>query len=206
MHARSMSGREDWLHVEDMIPFVRHEMHPAIAAIEGNLGVCMLLDQQGRRYVIISGWETEEAMRRSDATIAPLRAEATRALGGTPDVDEWEVAALARTGLLEPGCWVSVGCVDGKPTALASAVSAFRSGVVPAAEGLRGFVAAMLLVNRQTGRIANAVAFDRYPSLHDARKAGAPIHDLSSAGLVVNANAVADYELDIADMNLPGSI
>jgi hypothetical protein len=206
MYARSMSGREDWLQVESMIPFVRHEMNPAIADIRGNLGLYLLLDQHGRRYVIISGWETLEAMRGSDAAVAPLRAEAARPLRGHPEVAEWQVAALKRTGPLEPGSWVSVACMDADRAALDRVADAFRSTVVPAAVRLPGFLATALLVNRETGRVATAVGFDKYTSLHAARRKREPIHDLSSAGLVVTADAVADYELDIADIRLPESI
>lgn len=202
MHARSMSGREDWLHVESMIPFVRHDMQPAIADIRGNLGLLLLLDQHSRRYAIVSGWVTREAMRSSDAAIAPLRTEAARALSGTPDVVEWEVVVLARTGVLEPGCWVTVACFDAGPTSVDRVAGAFRSAVVPSVERLPGFLAAALLVDRENGRVASAIAFDKYTSLHDAHRR-APIHDLSSAGLAVNSGDVTDYELEIADMSLP---
>jgi hypothetical protein len=205
MYARSMSGREDWTRIENTIPFVRQGMHPVITEIEGNQGLCMLLDQHGRRFVVISGWETQQAMHASDQTVAPLRAEAARMLGGSPDVQEWEVAALQRTADLEPGNWVSVACVGTDPGNVDRVVDTFRDTVLPAAANLPGCRGAMLLVDRDEGRVASAVTFESYPTLHSAHKAG-PLHDLSGAGLVTGPDDVRDYEIDIADVRLPDSI
>lgn len=206
MYARSMSGREDWTRIENTIPFVRHSMHPVISEIKGNLGLCMLLDQHDRRFVVISGWETEQAMHASDPTIAPLRAEAAEMLGGRPDVTEWEMAALMRTGELQPGNWISVAHLTADPGSVDRVVDAFRAAVLPAVTGLRALRGALLLVNRAEGRVANAVLFDRYTAMHDAHRKGAPIHDLSAAGLPMDAARVTNYELEIADMRLPDSI
>lgn len=206
MYARSMSGREDWTRIENTIPFVRQRMHPVISEIDGNLGFCMLLDQHDRRFVVISGWETEQAMHASDPTIAPLRAEAAEMLGGRPDVTEWEVAALMRTAEPQPGNWVSVARAPVDPGSVDRVVDTFRAAVLPAVTGLRACRGAMLLVDRAEGRVANAVLFDRYTAVRNAHRSGAPIHDLSAAGLTMDAARVTDYELEIADIRLPDAI
>lgn len=206
MYARSMSGREDWIRIENTIPFVRQGMHPVITGIEGNTGLCLLLDQRDRHFIVISGWESQEAMHASDPTIAPLRAEAAEMLGGSPEVREWEVAALQRTADLQPGNWVSVACLQTDPGNVDRVVDTFRDVVLPAAANLRGCRGAMLLVDRDDGRLASAVTFDSYTTLHSARKQGAPVHDLSKAGVPVGPDHVTNYELDLADIRLPSSI
>lgn len=206
MYARSMSGREDWIRVENTIPFVRQDMHPLITGIRGNAGLCLLLDQRGRHFVVISGWESQEAMHASDSTIAPLRSEAAEMLGGSQEVREWEVVALARTADLQPGNWVSVACLETDPGNVDRVVDTFRDAVLPAATNLQGCGLAMLLVNRDEGRLASAVAFDSYPALHSARKERASLHDMSGAGVLASPDHVTDYELDFADVRLPRSI
>lgn len=206
MYARSMSGREDWTRIENTIPFVRRSMHPVITGIQGNLGLSLLLDQRGRRFVVISGWESQEAMHASDPTIAPLRAEAAQMLGGTPDVQEWEVAALRHTGEPQLGTWVSVACLETDPKNVDRVVDTFRDAVLPTTAELPGCRGAMLLVDRDEGRLASAVAFDDYPTLHSARKHGAPVHDLSGARVLVTPDHVTDYQLEIRDISLPSSI
>ncbi len=205
MYARSMSGREDWIRIENTIPFVRQGMHPVITGIEGNTGLCLLLDQRDRHFIVISGWESQKAMHASDPTIAPLRAEAAEMLGGSPEVREWEVAAFQRTADLQPGNWVSVACLETDPGNVDRVVDTFRDIVLPATTDLRGCRVAMLLVDRDDGRLASAVTFDSYTTLHSARKQGVPVHDLSAAGVLAGPDHVTDYELDIADIRLPSS-
>ena len=206
MYARSMSGREDWTRIENTIPFVRQDMYPVITGIRGNAGLCLLLDQRGRHYVVISGWESQESMHASDPMIAPLRAEAAEMLGGSQEVRDWEVAALQRTADPQPGNWVSVACLQTDSGNVDRVVDTFRDVVLPAAANLRGFRVAMLLVDRDDGRLASAVTFDGYSTLHSARKHRAPVHDLSEAGVLTSPDHVTDYELDIADIRLPSSI
>lgn len=206
MYARSMSGREDWTRIENTIPFVRHGMHPVITAIRGNAGLCLLLDQRGRHFVVISGWESQEAMHASDAQIAPLRAEAAKMLGGSQEVRDWEVAALQRTGDLQPGNWVSVACLETDPGNVDRVVDTFRDAILPAAANPPGCRVAILLVDREEGRFASALTFDSYATLHSARKQRAPLHDLSEAGVLTSPHHVTDYELDFADIRLPSSI
>lgn len=206
MFARSMSGREEWAKIENTIPFVRERMEPAVTSIDGNVGLVLLLALHSQRFIVISGWQDEAAMRASDDTIAPLRAEAAEQLGGTTSVKEWEVAALRNTSSLRPGNWVSVSLRQRDAAELDAIVSAFRSTVLPATAELRGCQGAVLLLNRESGRVAVAVTFESYTALHGAHKSGAPLHDLSVAGVSLPADDITEYEVDTAELSLPASI
>lgn len=206
MYARSMSGRERWTYVESMIPFVRSMMRPEITAIPGNLGLCLLLDQRGRRYVVISGWESRDAMKASEQAVAPLRADATRAFDGAPVVAEWEVASFHVHGALEPGMWVSVSCGTAEPATLDSIVEAFDSTAVTAVREMRNCPGALLLVNREDGRVATAAVFDTYRALHAARAGRARLHDLAASGVAADPDGLREYELDVAEMEFPDSV
>ena len=205
MYARSMSGREDWIRVENTIPFVRQSMHPVVTGIPGNAGLCLLLDQRGRRFAAISFWESQEAMHASDPAMAPMRAEAAEMLGGSQAVREWEVVALRRTADPQPGNWVSVACLRVDPADVDRVVDTVHDVVLPAASGSRGARGVMLLADRDDGWVAIAVTFDDYSTLHAARKQGLPVRDLSEAGVLAAPDRVTDYEIDFAEIHLPSS-
>lgn len=204
MHIRSLSVQEQWLRIENTIPFVREVVQPTVGKLDGNLGLCMLVDQRKPQCIVLSGWESEQAMHASDPAIAPVRAEAETRLGGGATVEQWEVAALRRTREIYPGCWVSVTRLTVPSGSVDRMVEAYRGAVVADAAGTPGARAALLAVHRAEGRAAAAVAYDNYAALHAASRRQGGLHDLSAAGAVVGD--VGEYEVEIAGTRLPESV
>ena len=97
MYARSTTfhGRPD--NIDAGIAFVKNEAGPMLDTIEGCRGLSMLVDRATGHCIATSSWETEEAMRASDEQLRPIRDRGRDILGGSMQVDEWEIAVMHRT-------------------------------------------------------------------------------------------------------------
>ena len=60
------------------------------------------------RGIATSAWETEEAMRASAEHVRPMRERAAEMFGGTPEVQEWEIAVLHRAHRVGDGACARV--------------------------------------------------------------------------------------------------
>ena len=206
MHVRSLSVQEQWLRIENTIPFVREAVEPVVESVDGNLGVCMLVDQRKPQAIVMSAWVSEQAMHASDAAIAPVRREAEQRLGGDANLEEWELAALRRNRPVYPGCWASVARMQFARGSLDSLVESYRRTVLADTLALAGARAALLLVHRRDNRAAAAVVFDNYAALNAAARRPPGPHALRAAGAEVDVAGVGEYEVEIAGSRLPESV
>src|SRR5579884_745341 len=69
---------------------------PALEQVDGCVGMSLLVDRETGRCIATSAWETQEAMHSSAERVRPVRDRAAQAFGGSPTVDEWEIAVLHR--------------------------------------------------------------------------------------------------------------
>ena len=76
MHARSttISGRPE--SIDDGIAFVRDEVQPAVTALDGCLGLSLVVDRVGGRCIATSAWETEDSMVFASDELTPLHGRA----------------------------------------------------------------------------------------------------------------------------------
>ncbi|HEX5859282.1 MAG TPA: hypothetical protein VFY91_14350, partial [Microbacterium sp.] len=90
MYARSVTimGRREA--VEEGITFIRDEVQPAVTAMDGCLGLSLVVDRASGRCMATSAWETKDSMIVADDELIPLRTRAALILGGEPEVDCWE--------------------------------------------------------------------------------------------------------------------
>jgi heme-degrading monooxygenase HmoA len=93
MHARqsTVQGKPD--QVEAGIRNFKDEILPAIRQVKGFTGVEFLADRKSGKVVVTTFWETEQALRDSEAKANDLRRTASAQLGstGTPLVERFEV-------------------------------------------------------------------------------------------------------------------
>ena len=206
MHVRSLSIREKWLRIENTIPFVRDVVQPTVESIDGNLGLCMLVDQRKPQAIAMSAWVSEQAMHASDAAIAPVRSEAEQRLGGDANLEEWELVALRRNRPIYPGCWASVARLQVAGGSLDSLVESYRRTSLADTVALPGARAALLLVHAGDNRAVSAVVFDNYAVLNAAARRPPGLHALRAAGAEVDVAEVGEYEVEIAGSRLPESV
>ena len=70
MYARSITITGDPGSVDLGITFVRDEVMPLIATMDGCLGISMLVDRESGRTITTSSWRDEESMTASGARLA----------------------------------------------------------------------------------------------------------------------------------------
>ena len=145
MYARSTTFHGRPGNLDAGIAFVKNEAGPMLDKIEGCRGLSLLVDHENGQCIATSSWENEAAMRASDEQLRPIRDRGRDILGGSMQVDDWEIAVMHRTHHGE-SCRVS--WLQGDLDAMADS---FRVRILPELEQTPGFCSASLLVNRSTG-------------------------------------------------------
>ncbi len=80
--------------VEDLVRQLEAQIAPALARLRGYLGLYLFVDGSTGTARSVTLWDSADALRASDAAVAPLRTQAAATLGAqtTPTVEAYEVA------------------------------------------------------------------------------------------------------------------
>src|SRR6476469_3902685 len=109
VYARTTTIQADLAKIDDGIAHVSDQVIPAVTAMDGCVGMSMLVDRESGRCIATSAWESEAALRDSAERVRPLRDGAERALGAsTSTVDTWEVAVVHRDHAMPDGACARV--------------------------------------------------------------------------------------------------
>ncbi|GIF51370.1 hypothetical protein DFJ67_5092 [Asanoa ferruginea] len=193
MYARSSTMLARTSSLDRGIAFLGNEVMPQMLAIEGCVGISLLVDRQTGRCVATSSWQSEEAMRASESPASPIRKRLMSAFGATGVTnDEWEVVVMHREHRSADGAYARVTYLRADPARADQSIETFKS-LLPAIESSPGFCSASLLLNRETGRAASNVVFDSMSALDQtgAQAEGPEIIE------------VADFELALAHLRVP---
>lgn len=203
MYARTSTIQADPAKIDDGIAHVRDQVLPAVTAMDGCVGMSMLVDRGTGRCIATTAWQSEAALRDSAEAVLPLRAGAAQALGGGPDstVDNWEVAVVHRDHATGDGSSARVTWLSGDPAD--RAIDVFKLVVLPKMQELDGFCSASLLINRETGRIVSTVTFDSPARLQASRDTAARIRATASTESGLTIDDVAEMELALAHLHVP---
>ena len=97
MYARTTTIQADRAKLDDGIAHMRDQVLPAVTAMDGCVGMSMLVDRESGRCIVTTAWASDAALQDTAERVRPLRAGAERALGSsTSDVEVWEVAVVHR--------------------------------------------------------------------------------------------------------------
>ena len=189
--------------VDAGIAYVRDKVMPLLEGLEGHIGLSLLADRSSGRCIVTSAWESEEAMRASAPAVQEVRSRAAEIFGGgSPTVDEWEIAVLNRAHEAGEGACVRVTWAKVDPAQVDSAIEVFKAAL-PAMEEIEGHRSASLLVDKASGRGVSSVA---YESAEVVERNRAELERMRSS---VTEDAAAqiveqhDFELIIAHLRVP---
>ena len=116
MYARSTTVQAQPSSIDAGLAHIRDEVMPAVQAIDGCVGMSVLVDRDSGRCIITTAWETDEAMRASAEKASRLRDRAAEKLGGNVEkIEEWEIAALHRDHRSGDGACARATWVKGDP-------------------------------------------------------------------------------------------
>jgi heme-degrading monooxygenase HmoA len=73
VYARSTTIQAQPSSIDAGIAQVRDTVMPALAGIDGYVGVSLLVDRRSGRCIATSAWQSEEAMRASEEGVLPCQ-------------------------------------------------------------------------------------------------------------------------------------
>jgi len=179
------------------ITFVKSEAAPMLDKIEGCRGVSMLVDRETGQCIVTSSWENEEAMRASDEQLRPIRDRGRDILGGSIQVDEWEIAVMHRT---HHGECCRVSWLQGDLDAM---TETFRVGILPELEQTLGFCSASLLVNRSAGVGCATTAWETRAAMEASRASADDMRSRAASEAGGEIVDVHEFDLAYAHLHIP---
>ena len=206
MHARSTTFRGERDDAEAGIAFVRDEAMPALTRLPGNVGLSMLVDRETGGCIVTSSWETAQAMRGAELTVAPLRDRAARLFGGRPEVREWEISLLHRARPVPPGARARVTWTRTAPGQVEQLLELIRTVVLPQVEDLDGFCSFSLLVDRATGMCASSATYDTQASLERSSEAASDLRMSAATMTSSQIVDVASFDVVLAHLRVPETV
>ena len=203
MYARSTTIQGQPSSIDAGIAHTRDNVMPALEGIDGCVGLSLLVDRTSGRCIVTSSWESEEAMRASEDAVRPIRDRAVELLGGSREVEEWEIAAMHREHRTGEGACVRATWVKVDPDQLDRRIDFYKMTILPALEDLEGFCSASLLVDRASGRGVAVANFDNAEALE--RNKGALDTIKATGSQEANAEVLdqCDFELAVAHLRVP---
>jgi quinol monooxygenase YgiN len=203
VYARSTTVKAQNNAIDQGIAQVRDEVLPAVTAMDGCVGLSMMVDRTSGECIVTTAWETEEKMRATTEAVKPLRERATEILSGTSSVQEWEIAVVHRDHQAGDGSFCRSTWLATEPSNTAHALDVYRMAILPKIEELDGFCSASMLVDRATGMAVGTVAFDSREALDASRAAGEAIRAAASKEIGAQILDVHEYELALAHLHVP---
>lgn len=203
MYARSTTVRARPDAIDEGISFIRDEVVPFIQGIDGCVGMSMLADRESGRCIATSAWQSKEAMRASEEQVGSLRDRAGEIMGGSPQVEEWEIAVLHRDHSVPEGACARSTWLETDPGDLDHGIDVFRMGVLPEAEGMDGFCSASLLVNRETGRVVGTTTWDSRDAMERSREAAGTLRSKTAQDIGATIADVGEFEIVLAQLHAP---
>jgi hypothetical protein len=203
VYARSTTIQAQTSCIDAGIEHVRDEVLPTIQDIDGCIGLSMLVDRSSGRCIATSAWQSEQAMRASEEQLRPIRGRAAEILGGSPQVEEWEIAVLHRDHLSGAGASVRATWTQVEPAQLDRAIDVFKLASLPDIEKLEGFCSASLMVNHASGRAVVSVTYDSPDAMRRNRVEATTVRVAASREAGLEVLDVGEFELAVAHLHVP---
>ena len=203
MYARSTTIQAQPTSIDDGIAHMRDKVMPALEAIDGCVGLSLLVDRTSGRCIATSSWESEEAMRASAESVRPMRDRAAELFGGGAQIEEWEIAAMHREHRAGEGACVRATWVKVDPDQLDGGIEFYKATLLPALEELQGFCSASLLVDRASGRGVAVATFDNAEAIERNKDQLDGIKARGSRDTNAEVLDQCDFELALAHLRVP---
>lgn len=204
VHARSSTVQAQPSSIDAGIAHVRDEVLPAVQAIDGCVGMSLLVDRESGRCIATTAWETEEAMRASADQARQLRDRAAETFGGNIDkIEEWEIVVLHRDHRANEGACVRATWAKGDPATADQQIEFYKTSVLPELENLEGFCSASLMIDRASGRGVSSVTFDSREAMERNRDQAMTLKTAKVQEAGVEELDEGEFELAVAHLRVP---
>jgi quinol monooxygenase YgiN len=203
MHARSttITGRPEA--VDQGIAFMRDEVEPAMTAMDGCLGLSLVVDRLSGRCIASSAWETEESMALAGDALSPFRTRAAVILGGEPEVDRWEIAAMHRVQPAGEGAWCRIIWSRPQDVHIHVMLERFRNPLLRQIEALGGFCSISLFVDRLERRICTTTTYESRASLDASADSSEALRKWVARDTGIEFLEIGEFELALSRLRVP---
>ena len=139
----------------------------------------------------------------------PHRASAQRTaeiLGGQPELEEWQIAAMHRTLETQQAARSRVTWLRTQPDAVDRAVDAVRLSLMPKLDDLPGFCSVSIMVRRDDGLTVAAVSYDSRAHLEQATEGAREFREEFAPAMGIDVVDSAEFDVAIAHLRVPETI
>jgi quinol monooxygenase YgiN len=206
MHARTTTVHARTSGIDEGIALMRDDVMPQVQDVHGCIGVSMLVDRESGRCILTTAWSDVDAMHASAQTVQPMRDRLAEVLGGTPTVQEWEIAVLHRRRPADANACARVTWLQAGSGGVEQAVDTYRSHVLPGLDDLPGFCSASLLVDRASGRAVSSVAYESREALEASRAAADALRSRTVQQLQAQVLETAEFDLALSELRVPETV
>jgi quinol monooxygenase YgiN len=206
MHARSTTIHGTPGSVDAATTYVRDEVMPEVCAMDGCVGLSMLADPGTGRCIVTTSWRDAEAMQGSRDLVRPSAERTAELLGGTPELQEWEIAAMHRVLEAQHGARSRVTWLRREPDAVDRAVDAVRLSLMPKLDDLPGFCSVSIMVRRDDGLTVAAISYDSREHLEQAAEGAREFREEFAPALGIEVVDTAEFDVAIAHLRVPETI
>jgi hypothetical protein len=203
VYARSTTVHAQPESIDAGVAHIRDEVMPMCLATDGCIGLSMLVDRTSGRCIITTAWQDEPAMHASEDRLRPVRERAAEMLGGRPQVDEWEIAALHRDHASEPGACVRATWMRTDSEGTNRLVDVYRMDLLPEIREFDGFCSASLMVDRTSGSAVSSVTFDSRDAMMRSRDSASALRERAAGEANSEVVEVGEFELALAHLRVP---
>ena len=206
LYARSTTIHGDPQSVDEGIAYVHDEVMPMARRMEGCIGLSMLADRNSGHCIVTTSWRDEAALHSSRDDVRSAAERTVEILGGRPEMQEWEIAAMHRVHETHHGAGSRVTWLRTDPDSVNRAVDAVRLSLMPKLEDLAGFCSVSVMVRREDGLTVAAVSYDTQADLELAREGAREFREDFAPAMRIEVTDSAEFDVAIAHLRVPETI
>jgi quinol monooxygenase YgiN len=203
MYARSTTIHGDPASVDAATTYVHDDVMPAMQAMDGCVGLSMLADGDTGSCIVTTSWRDEAAMRSSQDGVRASAERTAGILGGRPEVQEWEIAAMHRVLEAQQAARSRVTWLRTAPDAVTRAVDAVRLSLMPKLDDLPGFCSVSVMVRRDEGLTVAAISYDSRLHLEQAGEGAREFREEFAPAMGIEVVDTAEFDVSIAHLRVP---
>jgi len=193
--------------IDKGISFFKENVAPKARSTPGNAGAILLVDRKSGTVIGITLWETTEALNASEQFGISSRTQSAAAAGGSIiDVDRYEQVIADRAQPPKVGSFVRLNMVHGSPDKLDNVVKFMEKQVLPALRTQKGYRAAVMNVNRTTGRSTVSTIWDTMADLEASESAVSSLRRDAADAAGAKDVKVEIFESVYSDIKQPASV
>jgi heme-degrading monooxygenase HmoA len=182
----------------------REEIYPTLKQQPGFRGVSAMINRKTGDGLSVSYWESEKALRDAAEKVRPIGDKIRQTTGRQiAEEDVCEVAVEERFRPPKAGASVRVSTLEADPAKAAAGIEIFKSKVVPLVRDLAGCRAAILLVNRQTGKTFSGTIWETEEDLRRSESAVTGIRQEAAQTVGARAPRVEAFEISFTEILTP---